>query len=64
MMQATGAFELELVDGTFEACVEHRGPDADGPCGECGWLSADHTAGLAVVIEVARIPAPALRRAS
>lgn len=64
MMQGTGAFELELVEGTFEACVEHRGPDADAPCTECGWLVADHTAGLAVVIEVGQVTAPALRRAS
>ncbi len=64
MEQGSATFEFEFVEGTFEACVEHRGPDADRPCAECGWLVADHTAGLAVVIEVGRIATPALRRAS
>jgi hypothetical protein len=64
MTQATATLEIEFAEGTFEACVEHRGPDADGPCSDCGWLVADHTAGLAVVIEVGRVAAPALRRAS
>ena len=48
----------------FEACVEHRGAATDGPCDDCGWLAADHNAGLAVVIEVGRTSAVALRRAS
>ncbi|MFA5883641.1 MAG: hypothetical protein WDA60_07310 [Acidimicrobiia bacterium] len=51
-------------EGWFEACVEHRGPVADGPCEHCGWLASDHTAGLAVVIEVGRVTAAPLRRAS
>ena len=50
--------------GWFEACTEHRGPDGDGPCDRCGWPAGDHTAGLAVVIEVARRTASPLRRAS
>ena len=49
----------------FEACTEHRGEAVDGPCAVCGWLAADHTAGLAEVITVARtaLDRP-LRRAS
>jgi len=47
----------------FEACVEHLGDD-DGPCARCGWLDVDHTAGLAVVIEVGRLSPAPLRRAS
>jgi len=59
------ADQLAAAVGRFEACVDHRGPEADGPCAECGWLAADHTAGLAEVIEVTRAAvAPALRRAS
>lgn len=51
--------------GRFEACGEHRGPDTDGPCTDCGWLAAEHTAGLAEVIVVRRRPVAApLRRAS
>jgi hypothetical protein len=52
------------VVGWFEPCGEHRGPDADAPCAHCGWLAVDHTAGLAVVIEVGRVAAAPLRRAS
>jgi hypothetical protein len=49
----------------FEACTEHRAPDADAPCTRCGWLAADHTAGLAEVIAVGGPAlAGALRRAS
>lgn len=55
----------DVVDGWFEPCAEHRGPTADGPCAGCGWLAADHTAGLAVVIEVVPVTtARPLRRAS
>jgi hypothetical protein len=51
--------------GWFEACAEHRGGDADGPCTDCGWLATDHTSGLAEVIVVTRrAVATPLRRAS
>ena len=60
----TGEAGADHAHTWFEACVEHRGPATDGPCDDCGWLAADHTAGLAVVIEVGRTSAVALRRAS
>ena len=44
-MQAT--VTTDLAHGSFEPCVEHRGPAVDGPCDDCGWLVAEHTAGLA-----------------
>jgi len=51
--------------GWFEACVTHDGADVDAPCATCGWLAADHTAGLAPVIAVVPVTAPVpLRRAS
>ena len=52
----------DTVLGWFEPCLEHRGPGSDGPCDDCGWLAVEHTAGLAVVIEVTA--RPPLRRAS
>lgn len=73
-MTATDTFEItadvddELATaaaGRFEPCAEHRGTHADGPCADCGWLAADHTAGLAEVIVVTRrIALTPLRRAS
>jgi hypothetical protein len=56
--------ELDLAVGRFEACVEHRGPHHDAPCVDCGWPATDHTAGLAVVVEVRRTVTMTLRRAS
>jgi hypothetical protein len=54
-----------LAEGWFEPCGEHTGEDLDGRCSHCGWLSVDHTAGLAVVFAVTPLPAAApLRRAS
>ena len=59
------AADPTFADGWFEACVEHRGADADAPCAHCGWLPVDHTAGLAEVIAVGRpTVSPRLRRAS
>ena len=56
---------VAMAAGRFEACAEHRGPDADGPCADCGWLGVDHTVGLAEVIVVTRLrSATPLRRAS
>jgi len=55
-----------VAHGWFESCVEHRGATHDDPCDDCGWLAAEHTAGLAVVIEVIPVTTarPPLRRAS
>lgn len=61
---ATGLDELDVAVGRFEACVEHRGPDLDARCAACGWPAADHTAGLAEVVEVRRTVVTTLRRAS
>lgn len=68
-MTSTETRETEETDetlarGWFEACPEHRAPDADGPCTRCGWLAVDHTAGLAAVITVGRPVVAPLRRAS
>lgn len=72
-MTTTDTFEITvdaddqaaMAAGRFEACAEHRGADADAPCADCGWLAADHTAGLAEVIVVTRrFAATPLRRAS
>jgi hypothetical protein len=53
------------VDVRYEPCAQHAGATDDEPCARCGWLAVEHTAGLAVVIEVAPITtAHALRRAS
>jgi hypothetical protein len=62
--QSDSELEDHAVTGWFEACGEHRGPGGDGPCEHCGWLAADHTAGLAVVIAVTRVAPAPLRRAS
>lgn len=56
--------EHDHAAGWYEACAEHRGPDLDGPCRCCGWLTSDHTAGLARVIAVGRPDPTPLRRAS
>lgn len=56
----------DVAHGWFEPCVEFRGSTHDDPCDDCGWLGAEHTAGLAVVIEVTPVTTarPPLRRAS
>jgi hypothetical protein len=61
----TDIIDTDIVDVWFEACTEHRGDLADGPCTQCGWLAGDHTAGLAEAVSGPwTSPARPLRRAS
>ena len=54
----------EYAVARFAACAEHVGANTNGPCDDCGWLAADHTAGLATVIAVVHREPTRLLRAS